>query len=306
MPTAIARPKSNNVNFGDLTQYSGGFSLPEGDYALEFNIQMFAGDKKDGSSSGPARLGVMLTAHPLDGGEAKNQFYSMGTNADKSYAPDPETGKGIIAIPGGQGSGLNNQTNWFILLKSLHDSGMPPGTLTDDFSVLDGVHVHMQLIPEPEERKGFQAKTGEATAEVRTPRKIAVVSEIKEGGAPWEGGGGIPQADTPVPAAPAKKAVASKPATKMAAKPAPAAAAPAGADESDLETVTINAVASVLEKNPNGVGKLMLRTGTFKAIADAGVAQQALDTYFSSDDNLNSILGLLAYVVKGQQIVPVA
>jgi hypothetical protein len=229
----------------------------------------------------------------------------MGGKANLSFAPNAETGKGIVPIPGGQGGGLNNKTNWAILLQSLYDSGLPPGIFTNDLSVLDGVHVHVVQIPEPEERKGFAAaSTGEA-AEVRQERKIAVVSEIKEDGKPWEGGGGIPDATAKPKGKVAPKPVAGKALVKAAPKAAAPAPVEAAADD-DLEAVALNATATVLESNPSP-SRLQLRTGAFKAAQAAGgddAAQAVLATYFASDAALNALLSKHGYGVKGTQIVP--
>jgi hypothetical protein len=97
----VAAPPVEGVNFGQLAQYAGGFTLPEGDYALEFNVIMHQATDKNGVAKGDARLGVMIDAHPLAGGEVFQQFMSMGSKAAQSFAPNPDTGKGVVAIPGG-------------------------------------------------------------------------------------------------------------------------------------------------------------------------------------------------------------
>lgn len=294
--------------FGDMGNYSAGGGLPEGDYIWkDLTVQMYQAQKQDGTSAGPARLGVMITLLPLTGGEERTQFYSMGSKAHESFAPNPETGKGIIPIPGGPASRPNNSTNWAILLKSMYDSGLPQGIFTDDCSVLDGTHVHMANVPEPAERAGYAAKTGEA-AEERKAGTIAVVTEIKDDGKPWEGSGGVPEQTAAAkpngkPAAKAAAApVAARPVARAVAVPAPAQ----NAEPDDLATVVSQVVTDILMKNPNGCPKLLLRTSTFKAIKDGSgqeAAQSAMETYFSSDTALNSILGDLGYAVKGPQVV---
>lgn len=303
---ATPPPAPVGVNFGALNAYSGGFTLPEGDYALDFNVIMHQATDKGGNAKGLARLGVMLTAYPLRGGEPMEQFLSMGSKAAESFAPDPETGKGLVAVAGGAGGNLNNKTNWFLFLKSLYDCGLPEGIFTNDFSVLDGIHVHTQNIPEPEDRKGFQSQTGEAAGEERRSGLVPVVSEIKDDGKPWEGGGGIPEAGAP--------AVVAKPAVKQGVKPGLVARKPvpvpvaveeeAGEDTDDVATAAVNAVSAVLEKAPNGLTKVKLRVDVFKAITDADMKQAVTDAYFSSDDALNGLLGQVGYVIKGVQVVP--
>src|SRR5271155_1825816 len=196
---APAQAPSAGFNFGDMSAYSSGGGIPEGDYVwTDLTVEMFQPTKLSGATVGPAKLAVKVTMVPLPNGEPREQHYSLGTNAHQSWQPNPETGKSIVAVPGGPGTPPNASTNWAILVKSLFDSGLPNGILNDDLSVLEGIHVHMANVPEPEERKGFRAKTGEA-AEIQTPATIAVVTEIKDDGKPWEGTGGITEAAAPKP-----------------------------------------------------------------------------------------------------------
>jgi len=302
-------PVAEGINFGDLGMYVAGGGLPAGDYILFFDVCMYQAKNQQGANQGPPRLGVQLSAFPLDSPVAENkkeQFYSMGSNADKSFAPNPETGKGVVAIPGAAGQTLNHSTNWAILLKSLYDSGLPQGIFTNDLSVLDGIHVHMEQQDEPEERKGFQSQTGEAAGEMnanRGPKKIAVVTEIKDDGKPWEGTGGIPEA---APAKPAAKVNGKPAAAKPVAKPAAAAPVPAGADaDEDLLIAAQNAVSAVLgnAKFAAGCTRVMLRTQTFaegkKAPGNDAQANAILKAYFATDDALNELLGPLGYTLVG-------
>jgi hypothetical protein len=294
-------PQTEGVNFGSLEMYVAGGGLPEGDYALEFNVIMFQAQTQAGIQKGPPRLGVQIVAHSLtDPSSApREQFYSMGTNADKSFAPNPNTGKGLVPIPGGVAATLPQSTNWAIFLKSLYDSGLPEGIFTNDLSVLDGVHVHTSNIPEPEERKGFQSRTGEA-AEDRKPGIISVVTEIKDDGKPWEGSGGIPEAGSAPAKGPVKVVKPAVPIRKPVAAPPPAAAE----EDTDVKAAAINAISSVIEKSPDGTTKLKLRTETFKS-AGQEMGQAIIETYFGDDEALNSILGELGYGLVGSAIKPV-
>jgi hypothetical protein len=291
----MAAPKrapaaSSGFSFGDMSAYSSGGVLPEGDYCWkDVSVQMFQGTKADGSPAGAARLGVMITLVALgNGGEEHTQFYSLGSKAHESWASNAETGKGIVAVPGGPGTPPNASTNWVVLVKSLFDSGLPQGILNDDLSVLDGLWVHMANIPEPAERAGFKSKTGEAAVEDR-PRTISVVTALLDGGLPWEGGGGVP--------APKGKAAVSPAATKQATRAAagaPTAAANLNAG-GDIEEAATGAASEVLGKIVEGssMPKLMLRTSMFKVL-NTGVgpemAKQVLDTYFKSDATINSLI----------------
>lgn len=303
------------VSFGDLNNYAeGGFDIPEGDYAVVHTVQMFAGTKADGTKAGPERLGVMLDFYNLatdkDGNyidlKPTQKFLSMGSKADQSFAPDPETGKGIVPVAGGSGASMNNKTNWFLYLKSLYDCGLPVGVLDNDLTTIDGIHLHIQSVPEPEDRKGFGSKTGEVEQERRVG-KVPVATEIKDDGKPWEGTGGIPEAG----AVPAVKAPAvAAPKTKAGPKPVPAkAAAPVAVvaaedDDELLKATALTAMASVLEANPKGCAKVVLRTGTFKAIKDEAMGNRVLETFFADEATLNLLIGALGYTASGMMVKP--
>src|SRR5262245_8689049 len=96
-----AAPPAEMFNFGNLSGYVGGFDIPEGDYALEYTVCNRPPNPKTGKVT--PGLGVMLTAHPLNGGEPIEKFLGFGSKAHLGWAPDPNTGKGIVKIPGGQG-----------------------------------------------------------------------------------------------------------------------------------------------------------------------------------------------------------
>ncbi len=317
---------NNAIAFGGDEIYVGGFAIPEGDYALEFTAKMST--PKEGSQN-VSRLGVEIKAHDLkdpehQGEKAYTEFLSMGSKAHLSFAPNPDTGKGIVPIPGAAGVTMNDKTNWNIFRKSLYNCGLPAGVFTDDLSVLDGVHVHLGREPEPSDRAGFaKAATSEAammgTQASTTPKTIPVVTvlgDILDGdnGKPWEGGGGIPEPT----AKPKFKAVA-KPPVKAAAKPVLAKAKPApAASEGPDETVVMqsagSAVAEVLAKQPDGCPILKLKTTVFTTLkkVDEAMAQAVLDTYFSSDAALNGLIeglgvivdGASNYTVSGKQVVP--
>lgn len=333
-------PAPAGVNFGDLDFYTGGFTLPQGQYAVEWMVQMFSGFSERGKTLQP-RLGVMGTFYPLDGGEAKQQFFSMGGGAEKSFAPDPETGKGLVPIPGAPASSANNLTNWALMLKSLYDTGLPKGIFTNDLTTIDGIWVQTENVPEPEERKSFGARsaTGEAALnpqaqqEVRQNQLTVMVTEILEGGKPWEGGGGFPEPGVPIgpaaeeaapaPVAPkagprgvARPAAVATPVAAPAARPAarPVAraavvAAPPPTEEpiteDDVTTAAVNGIAEVLTKAPAGTSKLLLRTGTFSHVTKtlgAEMAQAVMDTVFENDGVLSSLLGSLGYGIVGTNV----
>lgn len=310
-PKAVAPPAAPAFSMGRLSAYSGGFDIPEGNYALSYEVAM---ERPHAGSKGnfTARLGVYINFYPLEGGEAQQKFVSLGTKAHLSWAPN-ETGTGIVPIPGGGGQSPSNKSNWFIHLESLYNSGMPEGVYDNDSSVLNGIWAHIQSIEEPEERKSFGAKTGEAEAEdVRKGGKIPVVTEILEGGKPWEGTGGVPEEGAAVAAAPAPKAAVKTAAkvTPLKAKVAPVAppVVEETADATDADAVgaaAVSGITALLEKNLKGLPKLQLRTGVFKVLNESAgpeMATAVLDTYFASDEALNSVLGPMGYVSAGGQV----
>lgn len=336
-----AAPQYEEVNFGDLGVYAtGGFNVPEGDYALRFETMMYAAPAGPNRPSRAERLGIMITYFPMHGdswGEPMHKFLSMGSKAHESFMPHPETGKGIVRRPDGAGGQLTGKSNWGIVLDSMYQAGMPKGVFQNDVTVIDGIWVHVQSIPEPEERKGFAKNQ---TAEVEQEERqgggmIPVITALLDGGKPWEGGGGLPDGAEQVPSVPAPRGqalapVAPKPAARPVAKPAAvapkavapkpaagpkrvapapvAAPEPAESTDEDLAMAASNAVTAVLsdDKNAAGMRKLDLRMQTFKQFENdeqsQATATAVINTYFSSDDNLNVILGPLGYVCAGGQI----
>lgn len=301
--TAVTGP-----NFLDLSFYSGGFLLPPGRYAMNHTVVIHAFTDKQGQTKGDPRLGVMLDAYPLDGGDVIQQFVSMGTKAHLSFMPSPN-GKGLVAVPGGPGS-ITNKANWFYYLESLKNCGAAE-VVGNDISVFDGVWVVTDNIPEPEDRKGF-ASTSEVEQEQKGPRKMVVVVEIIDGGKPWEGGGGFPEAGTPIDTpAPAAKAPARPTAVaRPAARTAPAAAPVTETGDDATYTAAVNGIAAVLSKaqNTKGMPKIMLKTQTFKAVTDAesaDVANAVTNAFFGADDAaLRNLLGELSFTINGVRIEP--
>ena len=306
---AVTPPPVEGVSFGDLGMYVAGGGLPEGDYIIaDTQVLMYQAKNQQGVAKGPLRLGVLITFLPLADPKdehAREQFYSMGTNADKSFAPNPTTGKGIVAIPGASGVTLNESTNWAILLKSLYDSGLPQGVFTNDTSVLEGTWVHVAPIPEPEERKTFRATaaTGEAAQDQpNRPGTISVVTEIKDEGKPWEGSGGIPENVPAVKAATGKPSLVGK--GKVNGSPATASVNV----EEEIITAAINGVSDVLEANANGCPTAKLKTEAFKAIKSKfggePIANQVVKDIFENKDAFANVLGQIGYQAVGLMVKP--
>lgn len=300
---AAPAPVVEGINFGDLSQYGGGFGIPAGKYALEFEVLMYDFKNAQGNTK-PPRLGVMIHAHSLtevehQGDKAYTQFYGMGSNAHASFQPNPETGKGLVVVPGGPGGILNDKTNWAVFLKSMYDCGLPNGVFTNSFTTIDGVHVQLTTVPEPIERQSFASKASEV-AEERKPGMICVVTEIMDDGKPWENTGGLP---TGVAAG-----TVAKPAAKVNGAPTPIskpAAEPV--DETDILQAAINGASAVLEKNLKGMSKMAFRASTFtsvKATTGDDMAQAVQTQFFSNDDGVSSLLSQLGFHIEGALVKP--
>lgn len=296
-------PAAEEGNFGSQAFYSGGFDIPEGKHALEFNV-IYEKDYKTGQVKANARLGMEITAHPLSGGEPVAKFLSMGTKAHLSWAPNSNTGKGIVKLPDGANAPLSNKSNWSLFLDSLYNTGLPENVFTNDVSVLDGMHAQIANVPEPEERKGFGS--GAATGEVvedRKPGKLPIVTEILDGGKPWEGTGGFPEAGKPAVKAPAKLTAPARQTLKAPIQPPPNAE-PAG--DVDGKEAAETAIATVLSEkaNVNGMKKIMLRTACFKVLSENFEPDvvQAAASLMSNDDDLNGLLGGAGYALVGNDV----
>lgn len=303
------------VNFLDMGMYSGGAYIPDGNYILFHNIIMHQATDKQGTPKGPARLGCMVDFFPFDNPveEAKlQQFYSMGSKAHESFAPNPDTGKGLVLVPGSKGGNLNDKTNWFEYLKGFFNSGLPEGIGLNDISAIDGTHAHITNVEEPADRQSFQSNTSEVEQAQRKPGKIAVVTEILEGGAPWEGGGGIPEAGVATSSKLAPKLVGNpaKAPVKITPKAPVSAPEPETDDLAELKDLASDAMANELAKAPaTGFPRATLRTKVFTAIKKSHgeeVASSIVTNFFENEDNLAVVLGEMGYSVQGLNVKPAA
>lgn len=318
-------PAGGSVNFGGDGFFTGGLGLPEGNYAVTFGTQMFQATKADGTASRvPPFLAVMGTFYPIDPqsgaliGEPIEHPMGCGSAAHESFVPSAD-GKGFDAVPNGKAQGMWNLSAFGIFFDSLKNAGLPPGLITSSFEPLDGIWIHTQNIPEPEEKRAFskraRAKTGAAAMsgqedDTDRVRLVTVVTEILEGGKPWEGSGGIPDAEA-APKAPARVAARPGPrpvaqTARPAARPAPA---PAPAPEEDTATAALNACAEVLGAKPNGLTKVALKTEAFAATKKTygdDVAQAVMSDFLQSDETLNMILGELGFSIQGLMVKPTA
>lgn len=309
-PKKQAASSGGGFNFGNLAGYSAGGGLPEGDYCLNnVAIKMYQSIDAQGVKKGEARLSVMITFIPLAGeADEVEKAYSLGSKAHLSWVPN-SAGTGIEPVVGGPGTPPNNGTNWALFVKSLLDSGMPEDVLKNDVSVLNGTHVHMQNVPEPEERRGFaQATTGEAGMDNR-PKTVAIVSEIKDNGKPWEGSGGVPEgkggAQSAATSSQTKAGGSHATSKAAAAKPVTDSSHSNGDDASESAQA---AITEVLEKKPEGMNKLMLKTSTFKVVNEnfgQEMAQRVTNEVFGNEKVLGAVLGAIGYRIDGANVKPV-
>lgn len=313
-------PQTQEINFlGSLDFYSGASVVPPGKYILS-KIQVVMDSGKQGNMK--ARLGVRVGFLPFDKPQPENEiahFYSMGSKADQGFAPNA-TGTGLAKIPGATATTLQENTNWMIFFKSLLDSGLPQGMFSNDVTPIIGTWVSVDQVDEPEERKSYRQSSATASAvagvaapgvagqatqgqqEFRGNSKIPVVTEILEGGSPWEGGGGIPavaaSANGKGKATPIAKA---KPAV---AAPAPAAPA-ASADESDYRDIASEAMTNVIMSKPKGLKFAQLKVGTFNALSKShgdDVAATVVARILDNKEQLDSVLDELGYSVVGTDV----
>lgn len=336
----VAAPVVKNyVSFGSMDFYSGSRSIPENDYALEFNWQNFTPKKPDGTPLGTMRLVVMVSHYPMTGGNVIEFPLGVGEKAHESFQPDPDNPKCLLAVPGGPGQSISKLSNWGIYLGSLYhpvlepEAGLPEGTLDNDFSVIDGLQAHVMMQPEPEARKNLPKST---TAELQgdDQRKgsglVPMVMSILPDGKPWEGTGGFPDgatapapaapvAPTPAPARRAPAAPAARPAAAPAAAPRAAArpvarpttappvvAAPSGVDENLLAAATM-AAADVFAKYPDGVERNAFRMELFKilqATSNAAEANAIVKPIFATDVALNQLVNPLSFIVENGNVLP--
>jgi hypothetical protein len=332
-PQAVA---ADVVNFGLDEFYSGGQIVPDGQYLAMFNVIMHSGFK---NKNGPPRLGVMVDFYPLNDcrEESKVQsFYSMGTKAHLSFAPNPQTGKGLVVIPGAPAVQMNDKTNWNLFRESLK-CGVPDGIFINDLSVLDGIWINVMSV-DPPDRSGFGSDMGDNQQDQQKAFKLPIVTEVLDGGKPWEGGGGVPDGTVAIPtytppAPPAALAApapaAARPTAKLPAQVKPAAAAPvrpagrklpgangaptppqaapAGDDGEASKQVAADEVCNILLKNLNGMPRLSLRAEVFKAVqkkhGDA-MASSVIANWMDNETNLTAMLGEQSFAVNGMNVIP--
>jgi hypothetical protein len=263
---------------------------------------MFQPTKADGTVVGPARLSIKLDLEPPNGAqnpeEKRSQYYSLGTSAHLSFSPDPETGKRLVLVPNGPSPEYRESTNAHMLIKSLWDTGMPQDFLVDsDLTALEGIITHMRGMPEPEERKAFASSTSEVQMG-QPDRKIPVVMEVKV--APWL----QLRAIIPANAAISRLVPAATPAKKVNGPATPNTAPALTVADMDLESLASETIAHVIEDaGGQGMKKMTLRTGCFKALGDHPQKRQILDTYLDNEENLAALLNTMGFAVNGRDIV---
>lgn len=298
-----AAPASPAVNFWADEFYTSGYTLTEGDYVWkDVSIVMHEGFSE---KKGAARLGVKITMALLSDPEKDvQQFWSFGSKAHLSFMPTDD-GKGVQLVPEPVARTLSGATNWNMLRESLKNAGVPEEVFASpSVEGLEGLWVHMMTVPEPAERANMQNDISEVGQAPRKPGVVAVVSGIVEGGAPWEGGGGMPDAKT------AKKKTATPAALATKKKAAPVVEeepeAEAGTeDEDEVESAALSGITKALTKSPGGTNIVNLKRETFRAVkASHGdeMAQQVMSQIMSDEDRLSSVLSFSGWKLSGADI----
>lgn len=290
------------VNFLDYDDYSSGGGIPNGRYVMFFDPMDFAPEPRAGQKRTEPRLGVMVTAYnPEAKDDIHTQFLGFGKGFNKCYTINPDTGKGLVVIPGQTPLPFPASSNWGYFLKSMKDNGLGKGVATNDLSVFDGLWADVAQVPEPEDRKGFRNNSksmseAEDEPEIKGSGKILQIVQFVEGGVPWEGGGGLPEGFPPhvvgagqkkkdapaTPAKPAAPAGRTAPSPKAAAAPArpgpakpngsakpgparpaaPATPAATGLDELEVREAAVNGIAAVLGQPANTNGLFQVKLRT--------------------------------------------
>jgi hypothetical protein len=306
-----AAAEEPGFNLGDSEVYVGSGGIPEGDYILkDFKVEYNQGiNRETGQAKGPQRIGVNLTVVPLhdpnNPDEEKTSFYGFGKSAMKNFAPHPTNQYKVVQTPSATGGTIHPSCKWGMFYKSLMDSGLPKGVFVNDLSVLKGTWVHMQ----PTEAKDWKtiraqvATTGEADEDEGGGGNdfVTVVSEIKQGGMPWEGGGGIPEEG----ATPKKGLLAKKPPAPAAAKglkKTPPPPPPPSDDDDPGEDAARAIVHTILEANMTGLPSLSLRNKFIKIAGEKyedDVAAAAL-ALFDVPENRAALLAEHGFAIEAK------
>ena len=274
-------------------------------------------DKATQNAVGDPKIGVTVSAYSLADptAEPKTQHYSFGSKAHKSIMVypgtgpnDPMAGMGFCPIAGAPPAQMFIDTAWNVFVKEFVNAGLPEDLAEgNDLSVIDGVWVTLGPVPEPESWKNMAAlgNTGEGeSSKMREPGTIAVPVVILPGGAPWEGGGGLPKTAVSVNKAAVAKPVAHVPAAAVAVTPE----TPAG-DSDDLMTAAREAIVTVLSipENAGGMPKVTLRMAvisTIEANYGADAATAIVSSILDVPATLATLLGEQGYKLAGLRVTP--
>lgn len=296
---ALVKAKAKTVKhiaIGALATYAGGFSIPEGNYVVNHEGMLYKPEK----SEGEARLGVMVTFSPADGGEDKTKFFSMGSNAKKAFMVDPDSdGKCFMEVPGSEGTGnLPDSTNWSLYLQSIYNAGMPEDHFVASLEAIDGITVHIQEVPEPKGRASFAKNTGDAEEGPRRENKVPIVTEVLV--APW-----IEEEEKPKKgAAPAAKPTLVKGKAKAEVVEEEEEEAEEEGDV-DIADAATSIVTDLLTASPDGLAKLKIRTGVLSAAKkkhDEETADKIIAHLFQTKDGLDKALAAVGYKLNKASI----
>ncbi len=181
----------------------------------------------------------------------RTEYYRIGDMS--KFTPSPD---GLRYIPVGSTGGMNKNAKAALFLRQLKDKGFPLSSLNGPkgISALDGLHVHVNIVPMPD----IKTKDGAEKKDL----KILVVTRIYD----------TPAAGAAAPAKstakrPGKKSDA--PAETKTANTAAPAAAPA-ADE-EVETTLSNLILGLLAEKDGKINKQLIPGAVFKGVSDVGL-----------------------------------
>jgi hypothetical protein len=199
-------------------------------------------------------------------GKETEQHFSAGKLEHMVPTAD---GRGVEAAVGSNKTGLNDNCNAALFLKSIVDMGFPEDKIDEAGSsteVFEGTNVHLNAVAQ-KKRAGLAAHDDKV-------RTILLVTKINE--FPWESGQEAPASTKPA----AKGKLATVPSKAPAAK---ANAAPATNGGADLDDEAAAAILQVLEAEGGAVTKKMLGMKVFRVLGQSPNRSPILNLCGSDD-----------------------
>lgn len=244
--TTAAAPASSGrrISIKPSDQQAGGL-LDDVDVMMK-ECRFVIWDYNGQQEPGPA----LSVVYVEEDGKESTQYYSAGKLERMVPSAD---GLGLEAAPGTNNTGMNDNTNASVFLRSLIEQGFPEEKIDEaegSVAVFEGTVIHVNRVVQ--KRKGLQQAN-------EKPQSTLVCTQIKQ--LPWE----AEQAAKPAKAAP--KAVTSiKAANKPNGKPA---AAPQEQAATGIEDEAATAVAAVLAAEGGSCAKKSLGMKVFRVLGQS-------------------------------------